>query len=716
MSSSDQLLQLLHHSNNGEKLKASQALIKTAFQLMKQDKHKIDIQVLENNKIKKDKTEKDRLKKENDGYNEPNKELNDDNDGYEDDDIDEKSNDITEVIDCDNISEISKNSLARFEEIMMMVKLLCTTAFNSSTNSEDITHEVIESILDNSNSKDFCILHPQVLLETVSDIAVLSSMKNTKLILSIERKIELSQHLYKSMRSLIMQCLHGLAPEAVRDGALTSFNDLISMKSFISPLWTIEPISSNETSSIPVPAYSTSNTPYPPRPSDNITSEDTNNSKKTPIEERGQFAMLISAIISGELHLLIEEVSCQLTNQLTVTCIKKDVEIEREARVFNMIILICTSIDSILFLLVGESDNHNYIEDGKEEDEIDSIWSILPADSLLHVRQSMHNSLQEIFDFYKLSTGIILNHLNNYIEMKYNSTTLTLEQNHLNYIKQKNFSSLLLIIQRLGMSLTKWVMEDFDLYTPFIDNLTNLLDSSIYFIISTEKSRNNLSNNIDLYREDLLWNVLLHGIYIESSSNSKSNSNQASIGKSSSYIDDLLPIVLPCLLQISENITQDCIKIDKICSNDSLIYVLISIITTVSNRIINDNSIMTLDSYKNDSTISHIDSLNRCCTVTSMAVDMLIYMILWKENDLKTLASSKEGPLNAFINIFPGSNIIDVQFMITSIQQANKAIKIKKIHKTSNKGIENKLLSPHFSLIYDSFIKLFDLLQTTLFT
>jgi hypothetical protein len=725
MNSSDQLLQLLHHSNNGEKLKACQALIKTAFQLMKQDKDKIDIQVLENNKIKKDKTEQDSLKKENDGYNEPNNELNNDDDDDDDDEEEEGDeevlNNINETNYSDNICDISKSSASRFEEIMMMVKLLCTTAINSSTNGEDITHEVIEYLLDNSNNGDLCILHPQVLLETVSDIAVLTSMKNTALILTIEKKIDLSEHLYKSMRSLMMQCLHGLAPEVVRDGALISFNDLISMNSFISPLWTIEPVSSNQTGSIPVPSYSTSNTPYPPRPPDSNASEDTSTRvRKEAVEERGQFAMLISAIISGELHLLIEEVSCQLTNQLTTTVIKRDVDIDRESRVFNMLILICTSVDSILYLLVGEPDNENYIEE--EDDEVDSIWSILPADSLLHVRQSMHSSFQEMFDFYKLSTDIVNNHLNNYIEIKYNTASLTSEQTQLNQIKQKNFSSLLLIIQRLGMSLTKWVMEDLDLYTPFIDNLSNLLDSSIYFIIAKEKSRNNLSNNIDIYREDLLWNFLLQGIYMESSNsssssisnNSSNNRNQANNCKSSSYIDDFLPVILPCILQISENITDDFIKIDNICSNDSLIYVLISIITTVSNRIVNDTSLMTIDSYKNESTKSHIESLNRCCTTTSMAVDILIYMILWKENDLHTLSSSKEGPITAFTNIFPGSSVIDIQLMISSIQQANKIIAIKKFHKKSNKGKENKLLSPHFSLIYESFNKLYDLLQSTL--
>lgn len=220
--------------------------------------------------------------------------------------------------------------------------------------------------------------------------------------------IDLSAFASDALRSLIIQCLHGGAQEAIRDSCLSTLSILLDKhRNIVRPSWTVEPSVQDE---IP-----------------NLT---------------GQFASLVCFVIRGELHLLVDEALSLfgggdseagiletggsgdsehgsehvhdgnidaskhgIDDAAVISKRKAVVRRIRCDRIATMSSIIFSLQESVLHLLVGwrdTQDDSEVVEGDQEEVSCGDIWGTqLPGNIILKIRESMHGCAQEYFDCLK---------------------------------------------------------------------------------------------------------------------------------------------------------------------------------------------------------------------------------------------------------------------------------------------------------------------------
>ena len=307
-------------------------------------------------------------------------------------------------MECMISTVFGNNDNDKIEELMVMIKLLSLSLPKSASDSDDATIRVLVCVL--SSCKGKSISSPYTVLEAITSIVTSSSSSSSS------SKYKLQSNEAESLRNIIVQCLHGGAPEKVRDGTLSCIQDLLSSSSScLSLSWTVE-----DKASV------------------------------------GQFSMLLCSIVRGEFHLLLQELitlydDSSETNDTSdsndSSKVKVEVIIDRRERTLSMIHVCCNLMESFLVLLVGKA---QIDDDNDSDDEMDTgiddetpLWSSLPYTCLLHMRESFHSVCQDIFEFIDTVTN------------KNNSSSIDIR-----------------VISRLCETISIWVSEDEGMIPPVI--------------------------------------------------------------------------------------------------------------------------------------------------------------------------------------------------------------------------------------------------------
>jgi len=337
------------------------------------------------------------------------------------------------------------NDSDKIEELMVMIKLLSLSVPHNDSDGDgnEASIRVLLCVL--SSCKGKTLSSPYTVLEAVTSIVTSSSS------LSLLSSYNLQHQEAESLRNLIVQCLHGGAPESVRYGTLSCIQDLFLLSSTSS--------SSSPTSSSSLLL-----------------------SLSWTIEEKGnnigQFAMLLCSIVRGEFHLLLQELITlhsynnndndnDNNNQL-----KYNISIERKERLMSMIYICCSLMESFLHLLIGKTDDDDNDDDDDSDDETNfPLWSSLSSNCLLYMSESFHNVCQDIFDF---------------IDIVANNTTNTYNNNN----------DIIKILCRLLEMINIMAIEDEDVikksikYNPSIDKIIDIM-------INNNNNNNNNNDNKD---------------------------------------------------------------------------------------------------------------------------------------------------------------------------------------------------------------------------
>jgi len=334
------------------------------------------------------------------------------------------------------------NDNDKIEELMVMIKLLSLSLPKSDSDGDDATIKVLVCVL--SSCKGKSISSPYTVLEAITSIVTSSSSSSSS------SKYKLQSNEAESIRNIIVQCLHGGAPEKVRDGTLSCIQDLLSSSSScLSLSWTVE--------------------------------------DKTNV---GQFSMLLCSIVRGEFHLLLQELitlydySSDTSDTIDgndSSKVKVEVIIARRERTLSMIHVCCSLMESFLVLLVGKAqvDDDNDSDDEMDTDIDDEIplWSSLPYTCLLHMRESFHSVCQDIFEFIDTVTK------------KNGSSSIDMSR----------------VISRLCEMISIWVSEDEGMIPPVIKYAPCIMKCSR--LSSSSSSSSLIDSNSDNI-ETTIWTIL----------------------------------------------------------------------------------------------------------------------------------------------------------------------------------------------------------------
>ena len=331
------------------------------------------------------------------------------------------------------------NDNDKIEELMVMIKLLSLSVPHNDSDGDgnEASIRVLLCVL--SSCKGKSISSPYTILEAVTSIVTSSSSSSSTL-------HDLPSNEAESLRNLIVQCLHGGAPEKIRDGTLSCIQDLMtSSSSCISLSWTIEDSRGGA--------------------------------------NMGQFAIMLCSIVRGEFHLLLQElITLYDTNSDSSSnsdnYIKESISVERKERILSIVFVCCSLMESFLCLLVGTSDdNDDVVVDS--DDEVDvlrediPIWSSLPYTCLLHMRESFHSVCQDVFDFILI---ISKRSINNDISK---------------------------IVHRLIEMINIWIVEDESMINTCLKYIPNMLMCSV--IASSLSSRNGDDDDDDIAKGIKIW-------------------------------------------------------------------------------------------------------------------------------------------------------------------------------------------------------------------
>ena len=351
------------------------------------------------------------------------------------------------------------NDSDKIEELMVMIKLLSLSVNHSDSigdsDSNDANIRVLICVL--SSCKGKSISSPYTILEAITSIVTSSSSSSSSSSLSSSlSSYNLPNNEAESIRNLIVQCLHGGAPERVRDGTLSCIQDLmISSSSIISLSWTIE---------------------------DNRAGASV-----------GQFAMLLCSIVRGEFHLLLQElITLYDTNSDSNgdNNVKESISVERKERLLIMVFVCCSLMESFLCLLVGTSQSDDDVDSDDEVDVVGDddipIWSSLPYTCLLHMRESFHSVCQDIFEFIDIISK-------------------SSSSNSSNSITNNNDISK--IIYRLIKMINIWVIEDESMITPCFKYIPSMLKCSVIVSLLSHSSDN--INDVDDAKGITIWRSLM---------------------------------------------------------------------------------------------------------------------------------------------------------------------------------------------------------------
>ena len=446
------------------------------------------------------------------------------------------------------------------------------------------------------------------------------------------------------LRKLIIKGFHGGAPESVRDSSLFCCLHFLSLNSSVHPSWSVEILDETQSDTGP---------------------------EKGDRKGSGKFAMLLVSVIGIEVHLLLEEALALFKNPEgepmepiygdlrdpvedrrkkynevgTEACINNtSVRVER---ISNMIPCCMSLLSAILELLIG----NNKTESDDTEVTASLHWTGLPSPAMLHIRQTVHNIFQKIFDFLKeisdVSQSSLSHVFTNSNRRNESDDALSLTNGH--------DTLLLRIIQQATATLCLWVLEDEDLRDPFLVNLPFILRWSVvtvYFDESDSQTREIISSyGVDWRATPVeCWKSIIAG----PSRNVVTGGNYD--------VGDVIHHIVPCLAAVSCSLTAKDEYSEKICTVDrgSLFARLINIAVLVGMNALSlreqDMNFSTAEHtngysassqqnnllHKTDDNISFSGKLSaRNIQTSCSALNLLTNFFSWKQCEIQTLMKSE---------------------------------------------------------------------------
>ena len=353
-----------------------------------------------------------------------------------------------------NKSDVNSSSAAAHDEQFQLDLFLIMKWIASGINSRAVEKMLLHSLHVAGDVKvDFPPYFVAAFLDFLADLShLLCCLDSSGKV--VKHMSILPAESASNLRTILIKGFHGGAPERIRDCSLMCSAHFLSMGCSFQQSWTLE-----DTEMISPEA-------------------DVAASHK---ESSGNFLKLLVSVIGIEVHLLLEEALAlfkQAQGEPQTHTYgdlrdpaeerrkrydevkldpKNSVNSIRTKRLERMIPCCMSLINSILILLVG----------GNDEDldrPTATSAAVLTSSTILHIRQTMHNTFQKIFDFLKEISDIaddsmsaVFGGINN-------------QQADNCHIMEKN-NLLIHIVREATATLCLWVLEDEDLREPFLNHL-----------------------------------------------------------------------------------------------------------------------------------------------------------------------------------------------------------------------------------------------------
>lgn len=483
------------------------------------------------------------------------------------------------------------------------------------------------------------------------------------------------------LRMLIVKGFHGGAPEAIRDSSLLGCLYLISPDTSFSSDWSLESEADLNNDEIKVDSKSTS-------------------IEKSPVV--GKFAMLLASIVGIEMHLLLEEALAlfkepqgepqnlstgdvndplfeRRTKYNTIKVdMKKDIVEVRIKRLVRMIPCCLSILNGILLLLVGKEDEEGEeIVENPVNNSKEPLWALLPSVAMLHIRQTVHSIFQKIFDFLKEISDISQETLSNIfggIVNKYNDSKAIELKSVEDNASNNNGELLIIIVQHATATLSLWILEDEALREPFIRNLHLILQWTIVANQLKDSGKTGASEIKDVEITQVInWKPTNLMTWTTLSQSSTSNLRPFSLKNDNELkqenVGDILHYVLPCLANISDNLTKEdelterIYTLSKGCLFSRLVNIIILMAINAENIITAKQLILKFKQSANlknsgdekdkllQAVVVEENSLNRICHTCSSACDLLTNFFTWQKDELCILIRN-ESEIEAIMTIF----------------------------------------------------------------
>ena len=473
------------------------------------------------------------------------------------------------------------------------------------------------------------------------------------------------------LRMFIVKGFHGGAPEAVRDSALRCCLHFLSTKSAFNPAWSLQEMSDGDEENLhserPLspalpPAASTSTLKEkeiaPPEILSNTTID--RSSLKCPSSETGTFPMLLVSIIGIEVHLLLEEALAlfkepQGEPQIPSYGELRDPSVQRQKkydevklnlnseytllrikRILKMIPCCMSLLNTTILLLVGREEGEDAI--------VEAHWSLLSSPVILHIRQTVHNIFQKVFDFLKEISDISSETLTTI----YHGDSSVSENNAFAEIRSiyRTDALLLNVVRQITAALCLWVLEDEDMRDSFVQNLPLMLTWSVvpmYFSDTPDAHNLLMKNSNGVGAEEwtastvTVWKALLDPLMYAQNEVEDAG--------------DVLHYLLPCLIAISGDMMAEDELADKVCTlnGGSLLCRLVNLALLVCKNAtslreeyqklnMTSSSKQKSQNYHNVRDVADAgDSkalLDRFCNTCCAACDQLTFFFEWKQKEI----------------------------------------------------------------------------------
>lgn len=512
------------------------------------------------------------------------------------------------------------------------------------------------------------------LLDFLVDLCQLLSRPDTSENSPIERFI-LPAKEAAYFRKLIVKGFHGGAPESIRDSSLFCCLHFLNLNSSVHPSWSVEILEDKQS---------------------DVTSN------KEDKQGSGKFAMLLVSVVGIEVHLLLEEALALFKKPEgeplehsygdlrdpkeerrkkydevgTDTCLSNtSVRVER---ISTMIPCCMSLLTAILELLIGNE---------KAESESSGViaelyWSHLPSLAMLHIRQTVQNIFQKIFDFLNEISDVSQSSISHVFKKNNqgneNADAVTLTNGH--------DRLLLRIIQQATATLCFWVLEDEDLRDPFLSNLPNILRWSavtVHFDDSDHANSSQSRESINAYGVD--WQATTS----EAWTSITAGPSGSAMSGGSDDVCDVMHHVLPCLAAVSSNLTAKDEFAERLCTLDKgsffarLINIALLLGLNASNLFVLDmtNNEQSASLHRNNPLNETDDTASPSATsfirngqTFSSAMNLLECYFSWKQKEIETLTMG-ETEAEALTNIFCISKELFPKIRIADCSALSLAVK-----------------------------------------
>ena len=456
----------------------------------------------------------------------------------------------------------------------------------------------------------------------------------------------------EKLRILIVKGFHGGALEAVRDSSLQCCLHFLSSNCAFNPTWSLDGMKDIDDAVVK-------------KTQTKIITEKLNQDVSS--AACGTFPKLLVSIISIEVHLLLEEAlalfkepqgepqihSYSDLRDPSVDRRKKYDEVKLDSnsdytllrieRLSKMIPCCMSLLNTIILLLVGREEGEGIT--------VEAHWSILSSPAILHIRQTVHNIFQKVFDFLKEISDISQETMNNIYNSNHNTSN---DKNNVMVDRSnRNDTLLLTIVRQVTVALCLWVLEDEDMRDSFVLNIPLILVWSVVPMYFNDNSdgddvANKVSDGVDQGNKYwttssmIVWKALSHPLVTAQSQ------GEVEAGED---IGDILHYLLPCLAAISGGMTAEDELADRLCAIDGglLLCRLVNLSLLIGQNATHlrreDQKLNEVESSEGSSQKkqevrergrddSKSASFVRLCHTCSSACDQLTFLFQWKQKEI----------------------------------------------------------------------------------